>query len=223
MNKPADIPSSLLPLVVLASGNGSNLQALLDACAAGHLPAEVRAVVSNEPTAHALTRAKRAGVATEVLSHHDFIGSRSDYDAELAERVDAYQPGLIVLAGFMRILTIPFLARFRGRMLNIHPALLPAFRGLHTHARALASGVKEHGATVHFVTEELDGGPIVIQSRVPILPDDTEEILAARVLTKEHLIYPLAVSWFAQGRLRLSEDGRVLFDGQPTPPQGYGL
>ncbi|CAK0765636.1 phosphoribosylglycinamide formyltransferase 1 [Gammaproteobacteria bacterium] len=212
-------PSSL-SLVVLVSGSGSNLQALLNACAAGHLPAQVRAVVSNEPTAYALTRANRAGVATEVLSHRDFIGSRNDYDTALAERIERYNPDLVLLAGFMRILTPPFVARFRGRMLNIHPALLPAFRGLHTHARALAARVKEHGASVHFVTEELDGGPVVLQARVPILSGDSEEDLAARVLAQEHLIYPKAVSWFAQGRLRLGEDGRAWFDDQPLPPQG---
>jgi len=213
-------PFPILPVVVLVSGSGSNLQSLLSSCAAGYLPAQIRAVVSNEPAAHALVRATRAGVATEVLSHHDFIGSRGAYDTKLAERIESYSPGLVLLAGFMRILTPTFVTRFRGRMLNIHPALLPAFRGLHTHARALAAGVREHGASVHFVTEELDGGPVVIQARVPVLSGDTEEELAARVLVQEHLIYPKAVSWFAEGRLRLGEDGRAWLDDQPLPRQG---
>jgi phosphoribosylglycinamide formyltransferase-1 len=207
------------PMVVLVSGNGSNLQALFDACAAGHLPARVCAVVSNEPAAYALTRAHQANVPTAVLCHRDFRG-RHAYDTALTKLVDGYQPSLVVLAGFMRILTPPFVAHFWGRMLNIHPALLPAFRGLHTHTRALAAGVTEHGASVHFVTDDLDGGPVVVQARVPVLPGDTEDVLAARVLTQEHRIYPLAVRWFAQGRLRLAEDSRAWLDDQPLPPQG---
>ncbi len=211
---------TLLSLVVLVSGNGSNLQALIDACAEGRLPAQIRAVVSNDPAAYALHRARQALITTEVLCHRDFLGSREDYDAALANRVERYQPGLVLLAGFMRILTPVFVGRFRGRMLNIHPALLPAFRGLHTHTRALASGVKEHGASVHFVTEELDGGPVIAQTRVPVLPGDTEETLAARVLRQEHILYPRVVSWFAKGRLRLSEEHSAWFDDLPIPPQG---
>ena len=209
-----------LPLVVLVSGNGSNLQALLNACAMGRLAAQVRAVISNQSTAYALTRARQSSVATEVLCHRSFVGSREDYDMALADTVDRYQPGLVLLAGFMRVLTPRFVHRFRGRMLNIHPALLPAFRGLHTHARVLAAGMREHGASVHFVTEELDGGPVVIQARVPVLSGDTEASLAARVLAQEHRIYPQAVAWFAQGRLRLAEDDHAWLDGQLIPPQG---
>ncbi len=218
-----DVPSSPLSLVVLVSGNGSNLQALLSACANGRIPARVSAVVSSEANAYALVRAREAQVATEVLCHRSFIGSRKDYDAQLAEKVERYQPGLVLLAGFMRVLTPTFVRQYRGRMLNIHPALLPAFRGLHTHARALASGVKVHGATVHFVTEELDGGPIVTQARVPVLSGDTEASLAARVLVQEHIIYPQAVSWFATGRLRLAEDDSAWFDDRLIPPQGVSV
>lgn len=184
--------------VVLVSGGGSNLQSLLDSCKV----AKIVGVISNEPNAFALTRAHRAGVPSEVLCHRDFP-SREVYDEALAQHVIAYDPGLIVLAGFMRILTPIFIKQFHGRILNIHPALLPAFRGLHTHARALAAGVNEHGASVHFVTEELDGGPVILQAKVPVLPGDTEETLAARVLTEEHKIYPRVVELFAEGRLRL--------------------
>lgn len=208
-----------MPIVVLVSGNGSNLQALIDARNAGVLPITIRAVISNESNAYALTRAHDAGVPTAVLSHRDF-SERNAYDIELSKLIANYQPRLIVLAGFMRILSAELVNRFWGQMLNIHPALLPNFRGLHTHERALAVAVKEHGATVHFVSEELDSGAIIIQARVPILPGDTAAILASRVLSKEHLIYPLAVSWFAQGRLRLTKDHQVWLDDQLIPPQG---
>ncbi|CAK0778647.1 phosphoribosylglycinamide formyltransferase 1 [Gammaproteobacteria bacterium] len=184
--------------VVLVSGGGSNLQALLDSCKI----AKIVGVISNEPDAFALTRARRAGVPSEVLCHRDFP-SREAYDEALVQRVETYDPGLVVLAGFMRILTPVFVKRFLGQILNIHPALLPAFRGLHTHARALAAGVQEHGASVHFVTEELDGGPVILQAKVPVFPGDTETTLAARVLTEEHKIYPRVVESFAGGRLRL--------------------
>lgn len=201
-----------LSIVVLVSGNGSNLQALIDA-AASDLPVAIRAVISNEPDAFALERARRAGIETRVLNHRDFA-DRQSYDRALAAAIDACAPGLIVLAGFMRILTPELVARFRGRMLNIHPSLLPKFRGLHTHERALAAGEKRHGASVHFVTEELDGGPVVVQAEVPVEPDDDPERLGARVLTREHVIYPLAVRWFAEGRLRLDAAGRPRLDGQ---------
>lgn len=200
-------------MAVLISGGGSNLQALIDAEQAGDLPVDIRVVVSNRADAYGLTRAERAGIATHVLSHKDFP-SRAEYDAALAELLRAFDPRLVVLAGFMRILTPAFVAGFRGRMLNIHPSLLPKYPGLHTHQRALDAGDTEHGATVHFVTADLDGGPSVVQARVPVLPDDDAERLAARVLEQEHRIYPLAVRWLATGRLRLDDAGRVLLDGQ---------
>lgn len=201
-----------LPVVVLISGAGSNLQALIDGQLAGDLPFDIRAVVSNRVDAFGLARAERAGIATRVLNHRDFP-NRQLYDAELGTLIDGFAPGLVVLAGFMRILSPKFVARFRGRLFNIHPSLLPKFPGLHTHQRAIEAGESVHGATVHFVTEELDGGPGLIQARVPVLPGDDAATLAARVLRKEHLIYPLAVAWFAEGRLRLGENGQPLFDG----------
>jgi phosphoribosylglycinamide formyltransferase-1 len=188
-----------LPVVVLISGGGSNLQALMDGQLAGTLPIDIRAVVSNRADAFGLTRARRAGMTTRTLSHRGFT-SRDAYDAELQRLLDDFAPGLVVLAGFMRILTPPFVEHFHGRMFNIHPSLLPKFPGLHTHQRAIDAGEREHGATVHFVTDELDGGPAVIQARVPVLPTDDADTLAARVLTKEHLIYPRAVRWFAERR-----------------------
>ena len=202
-----------LPVVVLISGAGSNLQALIDRQLAGDLPVEIRDVISNRADALGLERAKRAGIATRVLSHREFM-TRAAYDAELVTLSDGFAPGLVVLAGFMRILTPEFVAKFQGRLLNIHPSLLPKFPGLHTHQRAIEAGETVHGATVHFVTEELDGGPGVIQARVPVLPGDDATALAARVLAQEHLIYPLAVGWFAKDRLRLGEDGLARLDGE---------
>jgi phosphoribosylglycinamide formyltransferase-1 len=203
---------SPLPVVVLISGSGSNLQALIDAQLAGTLPIDIRAVISNRADAFGLQRAQRAGLTTQVLSHRDYP-TRDAYDAELLALIDGFAPGLVILAGFMRILTPAFVAHFHGRLFNIHPSLLPKFPGLHTHQRAIDAGEREHGATVHFVTEELDGGPTVLQARVPVLPGDDAETLAARVLEQEHRIYPLAVRWFAEGRLRLAPDGRALLDG----------
>ncbi len=202
-----------LPVVVLISGSGSNLQALIDAARQGSLPIDIRAVISNEPDAFGLERARRAGIPGRLLSHKNFP-SREAYDRELADLIDQYQPGLVVLAGFMRILTPVLVERFRGRMFNIHPSLLPKFRGLHTHQRALDANEREHGASVHFVTEELDGGPLVLQARVPVEPGDDADALAARVLRQEHRIYPQAVRWFAKGRLQLGPDGKPRLDGQ---------
>ncbi len=199
-----------LPLVVLISGSGSNLQAIIDA-AAEDLPVEIRAVISNREEAYGLERARLAGIETRVLDHREYP-DRDTYDRVLGDLLEEYQPGLVVLAGFMRILTPALVTRFHGRLLNIHPSLLPAYRGLHTHQRALDAGEREHGASVHFVTEELDGGPVIVQAKVPVEPDDTAENLAARVLSREHVIYPLAIRWFAEGRLRL-ENGRVIKDG----------
>jgi phosphoribosylglycinamide formyltransferase 1 len=206
-------PSAPVPLrrvAVLISGSGSNLQALIDA--QPDWPYRIVVVISNEATAGGLERAARAGIPTEVLSHRGFA-DRSAFDEALAAVIDRYRPDLIALAGFMRILAPGFAARYAGRLLNIHPSLLPKFRGLHTHRRALEAGEQEHGASIHFVTAELDGGPVIMQARVPVLPDDDPERLGARVLAQEHRLYPRVVGWFAQGRLQLSANGRVQVDG----------
>jgi len=205
-------------IVVLVSGRGSNLQALIDAVRDGRLPAEIRAVISNEPGAPALARARTAGIPVHVISHRDFP-QREQFDRALIARIDACQPRLVVLAGFMRILGKDFIDHYAGRMINIHPSLLPAFPGLDTHARALQSGAKVHGASVHFVTHEVDGGPVIVQAAVPVLPDDSPETLAERVLAEEHRIYPLAIGWFLEGRLSV-EGGQVLLDGEKRPEQG---
>jgi phosphoribosylglycinamide formyltransferase 1 len=184
-------------IVVLISGRGSNMRALLDA----GLP--VSAVISNRADAEGLSLARSRGVATCVVEHGRHA-TREAFDGALAAEIDGFAPRLIALAGFMRILTPAFAARYGARLLNIHPSLLPAFPGLHTHERALAAGVKVHGCTVHFVTAELDHGPIVLQAAVPVLPDDDAPKLAARVLQQEHVVYPRAVRWFVDGRLQLS-------------------
>ena len=204
---------------VLVSGNGSNLQALMDACAAGRIQGELVGVLSNRPDAFALERAKAAGIATQVLSNQAF-SDRDSYDAALIQALETWQPDLLVMAGFMRILTPAFVQHFAGRMLNIHPSLLPKYQGVKTHARAIAAGDTVHGATVHFVTEELDGGPIVLQARVPIFPEDDVSSLAERVLSQEHQLYPLVVNWFCQQRLRM-QDGQAWLDGQQLPALGY--
>jgi len=206
-----------LPIVILISGSGSNLQAIIDATEQQGLPVEIRAVISNRPDAKGLQRANRAGLRTEVIDHTQY-DSREAFDAALKECIDGFEPRLVVLAGFMRLLTDDLVNHHLGRMLNIHPSLLPAFKGLHTHARALAAfkagEITEHGASVHFVTAELDGGPVIIQARVPIEADDTPETLAARVLEQEHQIYPQTIRWFAEGRLRLQAK-QVWLDDQP--------
>jgi phosphoribosylglycinamide formyltransferase 1 len=194
-------------LVILISGRGSNMEALLDA----GLPARVAAVISNNPQARGLATAQARGVATAVVNHRSFP-DRAAFDAALAAEIDRHRPDLVALAGFMRILTAPFIERYRGRLMNIHPSLLPAFTGLDTHRRALAAGARLHGCTVHFVAPAVDSGPIIVQAAVPVLPADTEEQLAARVLAEEHRIYPQAVRWFCEGRLRLGPDGAVTVD-----------
>ncbi|GAB4351625.1 MAG: phosphoribosylglycinamide formyltransferase [Gammaproteobacteria bacterium] len=206
-------PESPLRVVALISGRGSNLQALIDEAAAGRIPASIVAVISNRSDAVGLTRAQRAGIATAVVDHREFP-DRETYDTALQKVIDRYDPDLVVLAGFMRILSDPFVAHYAGRMMNIHPSLLPKYRGLHTHERAIEAGDHVSGATVHFVTSELDGGPIIVQTQVPVLADDTPDTLAARVLAQEHRIYPLAVKWFAEGRLGL-DNNRVILDGLP--------
>ncbi len=205
-------------VVVLISGGGSNLQALIDRVGAGDIPARLAAVISNRADAYGLRRAEQAGIETVVLDHKTFDG-REAFDAALIEAIDARGADLVVLAGFMRILTTDFVRHFEGRLLNIHPSLLPKHKGLHTHQRVLEAGETEHGCSVHFVTEELDGGPLVVQAVIPVRPDDTPESLAQRVHVQEHLIYPLAVRWFAEGRLRLGAAGAEL-DGEPLPASG---
>ncbi len=194
-------------IVILISGRGSNMQAIVRTCAEDGWPAQVAAVIANRPQAAGLGFAGEHGIATAVVDHHAF-DKREAFDASLAETIDVHRPDLVVLAGFMRILSAEFVRRYEGRMLNIHPSLLPAFPGLHTHRRVLEAGCKVSGATVHFVTPDLDHGPIVMQSVVSVLPGDTEDSLAARVLATEHRIYPQAVAWFVHGQLRL-HDGLV--------------
>jgi phosphoribosylglycinamide formyltransferase 1 len=189
-------------IVILISGRGSNMEAIVQTCAEQGWPARVVAVVANRPGATGLQFAQARGIATAVVDHKAFP-VREDFDAALADAIDAFAPDLLLLAGFMRILGPAFVRRYEGRMLNIHPSLLPAFPGLHTHQRALEVGCKAVGATVHFVTPELDHGPIVLQSVVPVRQGDDEHTLAARVLTSEHMIYPLAVRWFVQGQLQV--------------------
>ena len=205
--------SRRLAIVVLISGRGSNLQSIIDSITGGTLPADLRAVISNCGDALGLERARQAGVSTEVVDHRRF-SDRASFDRALADVIDRHGAELVILAGFMRILGAEFVARYRGRLINIHPSLLPAFRGLDTHRRALEAGVAEHGASVHFVTEELDGGPVIVRARVPVLPGDTAEVLAARVLEHEHRILPETIRWFAQGRLAL-DDRQVILDGRP--------
>jgi len=201
-------------IVILLSGRGSNMQAIVEACAAEGWPAEVVAVVSNKADALGLAWAAQRGIATAVVDHRGHP-DRETYDAELARVIDGFAPDLLVLAGFMRILSAGFVRHYEGRLLNVHPSLLPAFPGLHTHRRAIEQGCKLAGATVHFVTAELDHGPIVAQAAVPVLPGDDEASLSARVLESEHVIYPLAVRWFVEDRLLLA-DGRVSQrDGAP--------
>lgn len=205
-------------IVILISGRGSNLQAIIDAVRAGELAADIRAVISNNPDAPGLVLARTAGLPCEVVNHRDYA-QRADFDRALRERIDHYAPSLVVLAGFMRVLGVPFIEHYAGRMINIHPSLLPAFPGLNTHARAIAAGARRHGATVHFVTPEVDGGPIVAQTEVPVLPHDTADTLAARVLAVEHRLYPKAIRWFLEGRLSV-RDKRVLLDGKISVEQG---
>lgn len=206
-------------IVVLVSGQGSNLEALLAAIENGSIDGRVVAVISNRPGAFALERARRHGVVAQTVDHTAYA-DRAAFDRALREAIDAHAPTLVVLAGFMRILTPEFVAHYAGRMLNIHPSLLPAYPGLRTHARALADGIERHGASVHFVTNELDGGPVVLQGEVPVHEGDAPERLAARVQLVEHVIYPQAVAWYAAGRLRLAGN-HVELDGLrlDTPPR----
>jgi phosphoribosylglycinamide formyltransferase 1 len=201
-------------IVILISGRGSNMRSIAEACAAERWPAQVVAVISNRPDAAGLAFAAQHAIATAVVDHRRF-DTRDAFDAALAQVIDAHALDLLVLAGFMRVLGAAFVQRYEGRMLNIHPSLLPAFPGLHTHRRAIDAGCKLAGATVHFVTPELDHGPIVLQAVVPVLPDDDEARLAERVLAREHVIYPRAVRWFVEGRLRIERGIVTQRDGQP--------
>ena len=204
-------------IVVLISGQGSNMEALVRACAAERWPARIVAVLSNRPEAAGLRFAQAQGIAAEALDHKAFA-DRAAFDAALAAAIDRHAPDLVVLAGFMRILTPDFVARYAGRMLNIHPSLLPAFTGLHTHRRAIEAGCKLAGATVHLVTNDLDHGPIVAQAAVPVQVDDDEAALARRVLAAEHVLYPRAVGWFVRGEV-VVRDGRVFH--RDNAPQGW--
>jgi phosphoribosylglycinamide formyltransferase-1 len=205
-------------VVVLLSGSGSNLQALIDSVD-GASPVRIRGVISNRADAYGLVRAAQAGIATRVLDHKAFAG-REAFDAALMDTIDAFQADLVVLAGFMRILSAGFVQHYQGRLLNIHPSLLPKYKGLDTHGRALEALDAEHGCSVHFVTEELDGGPLVVQAVIPVIAGDTAESLATRVHQQEHRIYPMAVRWFAEGRLRLGSSGAML-DGENLPATGH--
>jgi len=217
---------SRLPIAILISGRGSNMRVIAERAATGILPVDVHVVVSDKPSADGLRIAQAMNITTRVLEPRNFP-DRPAYDRALVELLAQYQPQLIVLAGFMRILTPQFIGAFAGRMLNVHPSLLPKYPGLHTHRRCLEAGDTAHGVSIHFVTEQLDGGPVVLQTEVPVLPGDTEITLSARVQQAEHRIYPQAVDWFARGRLVL-QDGRAWLDGkpldtplrEPSPPAG---
>jgi len=205
-------------LVILVSGGGSNLQSLIDGCASGEINATVSAVISNNPDAGGLERAANAGIPNLAIDHTAF-DSREAFDQALSELIDSFSPDLVILAGFMRILTAQFVDHYLGRMMNIHPSLLPAYPGLHTHRRAIEAGDKKAGATVHFVTPELDGGPSIIQAQVEIEPDDDEGSLATRVLSFEHKIYPQAVKWFCDNRL-IMHNNHVLLDNKAISESG---
>ena len=214
-------PAQVAPVVILISGRGTNLQAIIEQIAAGRLAIAIRSVISNRPDAPGLKHARDAGLATLVVDQREYA-DRAEFDAALMRGIDLHAPRLVVLAGFMRILGDAFIRHYAGRLINIHPSLLPAFKGLNTHARALAAGMKHHGASVHFVTPEVDSGPIIAQATVPVLASDTPETLAERVLGVEQRIYPMAIQWLVAGRLVIDQ-GRVLLDGCQRPEQGLAL
>ncbi|MFM1896809.1 MAG: hypothetical protein RLZZ385_1883 [Pseudomonadota bacterium] len=206
-------------VVVLISGNGTNLQALIDASVAANF--KISAVISNNPDAYGLERARRDGIPALVVNHRDYE-NRLQFDQALQAQIDGFHPDLIVLAGFMRILGPAFVRHYQGRILNIHPSLLPSYPGINTHQRVLDAGDQEHGVSVHFVTEDLDGGPLIAHARVDVATDDTAQSLAQKVHHKEHLIYPHVVSWFAAGRLAM-RDNQAWLDDEPLPPTGVEL
>ena len=205
-------------LGILISGRGSNLQAFIDACGSGEIAAQISIVISNNPEAAGLQRAAAAGIRTCCIDHRAYI-KREDFDRALVEKLQEHDAELIILAGFMRILTPVFINAFAGRLMNIHPSLMPRYPGLNTHQRALDAGDSHAGVTVHFVTQELDGGPPIIHAPVPILPTDTAQSLAARVIVQEHIIYPIAVRWYLEGRVVLTDSGALL-DGKAIAPTG---
>lgn len=206
-------------VVVLVSGNGTNLQAIIDACETNIDGGRVTAVFSNKATAFALERAKKANAAAHFVNPDEF-DTRDAFDRELMNQIDEYQPDVIVLAGYMRILSTEFVRHYMGRMINIHPSLLPKYPGLNTYQRAIHAGDEEHGTSVHFVTEQLDGGPVILQAKVPIFDEDTVDTLTERVQTQEHKIYPLVVKWMVEGRLSMKA-GKALLDGEPLGMHGY--
>ena len=208
-------------IVILISGRGSNMEAIINASRAEKWPGKIVAVISNRADAGGLAIASAAGIETVVLASKG-QADREAYDQRLREVIDQYSPDLIVLAGFMRILTASFVQYYEGRMINIHPSLLPAFRGLNTHQRAIDAGVRIHGATVHYVSVEVDDGPIVAQAAVPVLPGDTEEVLAARVLDQEHRLYPQVVKWVLEGKVKL-EGNKVHLASEISQPEQYAL
>ncbi|TNC91801.1 phosphoribosylglycinamide formyltransferase [Thalassolituus sp.] len=214
-------PPEKTRIVILISGSGSNMTAIADEISRGSMDAEVSAVICNVPEAAGIQKARDRDLETQVIDHRNFT-SREEFDLNLMRAIDDYSPDLIVLAGFMRILTPDFVRRYEGRMLNIHPSLLPAYQGLHTHQRALDAGDQKHGVTVHFVTEILDDGPNVIQAVVPVLDGDDATSLQKRVQLQEHIIYPIAVKWFVEGRLTMVGN-TALMDGQPLPVTGVQL
>ena len=201
-----------ISIAVLISGSGSNLQAIIDALMTDNINANISVVISNKADAYGLTRAADAGIKTCFIDHRQYA-DRVSFDQAMIEEIDQYSPDLIILAGFMRILSDEFVNHYTGRMINIHPSLLPEFKGLHTHKRALEAGHKQHGASVHYVSNELDGGPVILQAEIDVFEDDTEESLRLRVLEQEHIIYPMVTRWFAERRLQLKND-KVLFDNQ---------
>lgn len=206
-------------IVVLISGNGSNLQAIIDACKQKKIKGTLRAVFSNKADAFGLERAREAGIPAHSLEASQFA-SREAFDRQLIQEIDAYAPDVVVLAGYMRILSPAFVAHYAERLLNIHPSLLPKYPGLHTHRQVLENGDEEHGTSVHFVTDELDGGPVILQAKVPVFDGDSEDDVTARVQAQEHAIYPLVVGWFVDGRLQM-RDNVAWLDGIRLPPQGY--
>lgn len=206
-------------IVVLISGSGSNLQAILEACEANMPNAQVAAVFSNKADAYGLERAKKFNVDGHFVDPKEFE-SRDEFDAELMKQIDQYKPDAVILAGYMRILSSEFVQHYMGKMINIHPSLLPKYPGLHTHQRAIDAKDKEHGTSVHFVTEELDGGPIVLQAKVPVFEDDDAETLAARVQTQEHTIYPIVTKWLVEDRLKM-QNGKAWLDGKELGEHGY--
>jgi phosphoribosylglycinamide formyltransferase-1 len=206
-------------IVVLISGSGTNLQAIIDACKLDKYPGEITGVISNKADAYGLTRAANANIPHAALSHKEY-SSREIYDQALIKQIDAFQADIVVLAGFMRILSAEFVQHYQGKLINIHPSLLPKYQGLNTHQRAIDAGDKEHGVSVHFVTEELDGGPVILQAKVPVFEGDTSDDLANRVHEQEHRIYPLVVNWCCKKRVIMQND-KAFFEGNELPITGY--